>query len=259
MIRQLNRIDIAVTDVARAAEDYAGIFGFAADHADSDSARFRLANVDVLLHAASNHPAGLSGMAFGVDNMDRAARLLDNRNLAWSSEDGPDGPRLRIAPQSSHGLPVTLENAPPRDTRREAGPALAGAGAVTGVDHLVMRSANPMRAMAFWGAQMGLSLRFDRTFASMGARVTLFRCADMKIEVASNEDPQALQTDDTLWGVSWRAGDIAHLHARLAPEFNLSELRNGLQPGTQVFTIRERTHGVATIAIGAPDKTAGSR
>lgn len=260
MITQLNRIDIAVTDLDRAAADYADILGLPPHSRDAGGARFRLANTDVRLHTADGMGPGgarpgLSGMAFGVDDLTRAGRLLDNRGLAWSEEQGPDGPCLRIADAASHGAPVTLEAAPPRDTRREAESSLAGAAAaaIVGVDHLVLRSANPTRAMAFWGAQMGLSLRFDRTFARMGARVTLFRCGDMKIEVASREEPASAAQNDELWGVSWRAADINHLHARLAGGFDTSEVRRGLQPGSAVFSIRDRTHNVATIAIGAAD------
>ncbi|MFD2678926.1 VOC family protein [Camelimonas lactis] len=256
MIKQLNRIDIAVTDLPGACAAYADLFGVAPHARAADSARFRLANTDVLLQAAGailphSGGEGLCGMAFGVDDLERAARLLDNRGVAWTRESGPDGPRLRLDSAASHGAPVTLEPVPARDTRREAETGLTGAGAVVGVDHLVLRSANPTRAMAFWGARMGLSLRFDRTFPQMGARVTLFRCGDMKIEVASREDPAKAEQDDELWGVSWRAADIAGLHARLAGGFDLSEVRRGLEPGTAVFTIRNRTHGVATIAIGA--------
>lgn len=251
MIKQLNRIDISVADPATACADYAELFGVQPHARDADSARFRLANTDVLLQPAGATCRGLCGMAFGVEDLGRAARLLDNRGVAWTRENGPDGPRLRLDDAATHGAPVTLEPTRPRDTRREAETGLAGAGAIVGVDHLVLRSANPTRAMAFWGARMGLSLRFDRTFQQMGARVTLFRCGDMKIEVASREDPAKAAEDDELWGVSWRAADIASLHARLAGSFNLSEVRRGLEPGTAVFSIRNRTHEVATIAIGA--------
>lgn len=251
MIKQLNRIDISVADPSTACADYAELFGVQPHARGADSARFRLANTDVLLQSTGAACHGLCGMAFGVDDLGRAARLLDNRGVPWSQENGPDGPRLRLDETATHGAPVTLEPAPARDTRREAETGLAGAGAIVGVDHLVLRSANPTRAMAFWGAQIGLSLRFDRTFSQMGARVTLFRCGDMKIEVASREDPAKAAEDDELWGVSWRAADIASLHARLASSFNLSEVRRGLEPGTAVFSIRNRTHEVATIAIGA--------
>lgn len=257
MIIQLDRIDVAVADVAAAAADYAALFGFPAMETGPGHARFRLANVDVLLLPATG-AAGLAGLAFGVASLERAARLLGNRDVAFTRVDGPDGPALRIGPEHGQGAPALLEEKPTRDTRREAAPALAGAAAVTGVDHVVFRSASLRRAMAFWGAQMGLDLRFSRHFERMGARVTLFRCGDMKIEIASREDPAKAEAPDEAWGVSWRAGDIAALNARLAQEgFDVSEVRRGLQPGTQVFTIRNRTHGVATIAIGAGEDAAG--
>lgn len=249
MISQLNRIDIAVNDLAVASADYAALFGVQPHASDAACARFRLSNADVLLTGDAGRQ-GLAGMAFGVDDLERTARLLDNRGLAYTREDGPDGPRLRLDHSASHGAPVTLEAKPQRDTRREAETGLAGESAIVSVDHLVLRSANPTRAMAFWGAQMGLSLRFDKAFEQMGARVSLFRCGDMKIEVASKGDAQKAGEDDELWGVSWRAANIARLHARLSDGFDLSELRLGLQPGSSVFTVRNRTHGVATIAIG---------
>lgn len=250
MINQLDRIDIAVADLAAASADYTDLLGVGPLTLGPADTRFRLANVDVRLAPAADGREGLAGLAFGVDSLARAQRALENRGLGFASEEGPDGPALRLAVASSHSLPVTLEQRPARDTRREAGPGLAGAGAVIGVDHVVTRSTNPDRALAFWGAQLGLSLRFDRFFAQMNGRVSLFRCGDMKIEVASRADPAKAQEADEAWGISWRAGDIAALNARLAQGFSVSPVRTGLQPGSQVFTIRDRTHGVATIAIG---------
>ena len=56
---------------------------------------------------------------------------------------------------------------------------------------------------------------------------------------------------DSLWGVSWRVPDIAKAHARLrAAGVDISGLRTGRRPGTQVFTARSRAAGVPTLVIG---------
>ncbi|MGH6950206.1 MAG: hypothetical protein ACREH4_05005, partial [Vitreimonas sp.] len=55
---------------------------------------------------------------------------------------------------------------------------------------------------------------------------------------------------DRLWGLSWRVADADAARARLAAAgANVSDVRAGLKPGTRVFTVRDRTCGVATLMI----------
>jgi hypothetical protein len=57
--------------------------------------------------------------------------------------------------------------------------------------------------------------------------------------------------EDSFWGISWRTPDIAATRARLAASgFDVSELRPGRRPGSEVCTVRTPTHGVATLVIG---------
>jgi catechol 2,3-dioxygenase-like lactoylglutathione lyase family enzyme len=58
------------------------------------------------------------------------------------------------------------------------------AGAVTSLDHVVIRSPNAERAVALYAGRLGLSLRLDRTEPKWGARLLFFRCGDLIIEIA---------------------------------------------------------------------------
>jgi len=51
--------------------------------------------------------------------------------------------------------------------------------------------------------------------------------------------------------VSWRTDAIEATHAELTERgFDVSEIRTGRRPGTQVCTVRDKTHGVPTLILG---------
>jgi len=61
---------------------------------------------------------------------------------------------------------------------------------------------------------------------------------------------------DRLWGVTWRVPDITRAQARLqAAGVNVSDVRTGRQPGTQVCTVRSHAAGVPTLLIVRPLKS----
>jgi catechol 2,3-dioxygenase-like lactoylglutathione lyase family enzyme len=129
---------------------------------------------------------------------------------------------------------------------------------VSGLDHVVIRTPNPERAIALYAGRLGLSLRLDRSEPSWGARLLFFRCGDLIIEVAHDLKAGVSDGRDTLWGLSWRVPNIAGAHARLeAAGIGTSDIRTGRRPGTRIFTVRSHTAGVPTIMIG-PDKSAAA-
>jgi catechol 2,3-dioxygenase-like lactoylglutathione lyase family enzyme len=122
---------------------------------------------------------------------------------------------------------------------------------VTGLDHVVITTSHPDRAAALYGARLGFEMKLDRTNPDWGSRLMFFQCGDAIVEVAyslKNADPNA---PDKLWGVSWRVNDIAAANARMSKAgFNVSEIRTGRKPGTEVFTVRDAPAGVPTLVIG---------
>ena len=87
--------------------------------------------------------------------------------------------------------------------------------AISALDHVVVRTPNPERAIAFYAGRLGLDLRLDRSNPEWGARLLFFRCGDLVVEIAHDLKKGVSDGPDQLWGLSWRAPDIAKANARL--------------------------------------------
>jgi catechol 2,3-dioxygenase-like lactoylglutathione lyase family enzyme len=119
------------------------------------------------------------------------------------------------------------------------------------MDHVVILTPNPDRAVALYGGRLGLDLRLDRTQA-WGARQLFFRCGGLVVEIVHSLKDGLSQGADSLGGFAWRVTDAGAAHARLvAGGFTMSEPRPGRKPGTRVFTIKDRTFGAPTIVMDA--------
>ena len=85
----------------------------------------------------------------------------------------------------------------------------------------------------------------------MGFAIDVLKCGDLIVEVAHDLKKGLSDAPDRAWGLSWRAPDIAAARERLMQAgVNVSEVRTGRKPGTQVFTARDHTASVPTIVIG---------
>ena len=114
-----------------------------------------------------------------------------------------------------------------------------------------MRTPNPERAIAFYAGRLGLDLRLDRSNPEWGSRLLFFRCGDLVVEIAHDLKKGVSDEPDHLWGLSWRASDIAKVNARLrSAGVDVSPVRTGRRPGTEVFSVNSHTEGVPTIVIG---------
>ncbi len=252
MIHALDHIVLAANPPDASVADYEMLLGRRADRsAVSGSpahACFHLANMRLeLVAAAAGAAEGLSALAFAVADIGKARHLLARRALPVANA----GRVLQIAPEATHGVPLRfVEQAPGAATARPTA-ATAESDAVAGLDHVVIRSPNPERAVALYAGRLGLSLRLDRSEPAWGARLLFFRCGDLIVEVAHDLKAGVSEGPDRLWGVSWRVPDIAKAHARLrAAGVDVSEIRPGRRPRTRVFTAKSHTAGVPTLVIG---------
>jgi catechol 2,3-dioxygenase-like lactoylglutathione lyase family enzyme len=124
-------------------------------------------------------------------------------------------------------------------------------GAITALDHIVINTPNPERAVATYGARLGLRFALDRLAEQWKTRFLFFRLGDLTLEIIHRLDQDHNPDDhDSLWGITWAVEDLGAAHARLgAAGLNISEIRQGRKPGSHVFTVRDGTLSVPTLFI----------
>ena len=270
MIEELNHIAIAVKDLDRAASAYAALLGRRADwREEAAGARhtwFQLANMAIDLVQPDGpgesgdrvraqleaHGEGLWGLAFGVSNLDETSRLLGRRGAPVGEAAAllsTDAWRLAfVDPAATHGVSIALAE---RTSRFAAKP---GAGdAVQALDHVVINTPNPDRAVALYGARLGLDFRLDRSNPQWGSRLMFFRCGGAVVEIGSRLGGDAPSDGpDRLSGLAWRVTDPDAAQARIAKAgFDVSEVRVGRKPGTKIFTVRSGVPGAPTVMLSA--------
>lgn len=279
----LDHVIVGVSGLAAAARTYARLLGrtpsWEGVHPAWGTANvlFRLENTDLELVAPvgpggmgdllrarlAEHGEGPLGFALASSDAVACAQALRARGLAASDpvegvgRDEPSGAWRRwrsvwLPAGAARGLLVfAIQHLSPPELLPPAQPLGPAQAAVTGLDHVVVRSDAPEAAIAFYRDALGLRLALDRTFEAWGARLLFFRIGGVTIEVAAPAKPAAEPSGrDAFWGISWRVPDVAAARARLLEsEFDVSEVRAGRKPGTHVCTVRAPTHGVATLLI----------
>ena len=204
--------------------------------------------------------AGLKSLIFASDDLTDDRSVFDRRALkpdeivTGESTDPYSGKarywtRMRLDEQATHGVRIFALQRKPSDPMvyKPAKP-----DAVSGLDHVVINTANPERAAALYGARLGLRLALDRSNPDWDMRLMFFRAGQLTIELAHKISGGAGNQPDKLWGLSWRVPDIDAAHARLADaNFAVTSIRAGRRAGTKVFTVRDGTVGLPTLVLSA--------
>lgn len=257
VISGFDHVVIGVNDLAKAVGAYETVLGVrAAAVTERDgvaTAVLALGNISVelmapagdgetarrLRAAIAERGEGLMSLVFAARDIAGAHRRFERVGLAPEAIAARDGfSSFRLNTERTHGVRVFV-------LQRDAAFA-AVTSDVSGLDHIVIRSADMERAAALYGARLGLDMRLDRDLK--GRRLMFFRCGDAVVEIV--EDGAQGDGRDRLWGVSWRVRDASAAQARLAAAgLNVSEVRDGMKPGTRVFTVRDGTCGVPTLMV----------
>ena len=144
----------------------------------ADNGLLRVGNVGVSIedHAST---AQLSSMVFATASLDKATQLLKRRAVPGEHV----GDQLVLSTKATHQVPIGLIE------RTEAPkPSLllnsSEAASITALDHVVVRTPNPDRAVALYAGRLGLDLRLDRSNPDWGSRLLFFRCGDLVVEIA---------------------------------------------------------------------------
>ncbi|TMJ24850.1 MAG: VOC family protein [Alphaproteobacteria bacterium] len=240
MIDALDHLTLRASFHAGAVGAYERLLG-----RQAQDGQIRVGNVGLAIedHAST---AQLSAMVFATASLEKATRLLERRAVPSERR----GDRLVLSIEATHGVPIALAE------RVEApAPSLllksSEAASITALDHVVIRSPHPERAIALYAGRLGLDLRLDRSNPDWGSRLLFFRCGDLVVEIVHDLKKGVSDAPDQLWGLSWRAPHIAKANERLKKAgVEVSEPRDGRRPGTQVFTVQSHTANVPTIVIG---------
>jgi len=247
MITALDFVEIKVRDLAAATLATQSLLARAVQSSE-ENAIFRLDNMTLELSPSDDDTESLAGIAFEIADAGAAFRACERRALhpqaptAFAEMDATglqrEGRRIHLAESATFGV-ATILNEYATNQPAFARSQATNDGAVTGLDHVVIRTAHPNRAAAHYGARLGLDMRLDRTEPKWGARLMFFRCGDLIVEVMHDLKQEPSDAPDRLWGLSWRVANADAAHVRLKTAgFDVSEVRPGRKPGTRVFTVR---------------------
>ncbi|MCI3132596.1 VOC family protein [Phenylobacterium aquaticum] len=279
LITALDHVALAVNDLDAAVANYRALLGREPNWLGGDGgarhAWFQFPNMaldvitphgegafgDTIRKHLAEHGEGIWAVAFTVENAEAAQKLVGRRGLRGSVP-GPtrsthDDGRKRYWTTSAlnaadtGGLNILLVDPPRSGEPWPQSPVIGDAAAtVTELDHVVVTTVNADRALAIWGAKLGLDLRLDRSNEQWGVRQLFFRCGSAVVEMAASLKTPSSDGPDSFGGLAWRVADADAAQARLAAAgFNVSEVRVGRKPGTRVFTARNVAAGVPTILI----------
>ena len=202
--------------------------------------------------------SGLTSLVFAASGLDEMHRLAGRRGLApqeiadGTSRDLATGAerrwrRFRCADAATGGVKLFL-------IEHEAGPPApveGASGSASALDHLVIQTRDPERAAALYGARLGLRFALDRTAEQWNTRFLFFRTGGLTLEVIHRLDTSIEPgSRDEIWGLTWETADIEAARQRLIGlGLDVSEVRKGRKPGSEVFTLRDGTLGVPTLFI----------
>lgn len=274
LITALDHIVLLCSDFERDVDTYSHIMGFSPDWvAEGDgqkTATFQMGNTALELLAPlgdggrakrikdlMDNGVRLATLAYRTQQVEEAHRLLGRRGLspselsAQKSEDIRTGQirawtRFRLDTSAMAGISSFV-----LEPTRVPAVADRAKGSVKELDHLVIQTPNPERAVATYGGRLGLRLALDRTETRWDTRFLFFRLGGLTIEIIQRLSERRPSADpDHLWGLTWGTDNLEICHDRLKKTgADISDIRRGRKPGTRIFTLRDRNLGVPTLFI----------
>jgi catechol 2,3-dioxygenase-like lactoylglutathione lyase family enzyme len=290
MITCVDHVVVAVRDLSAATAVYGRLLGLQASwrgvHPEfgTGNTLFRLANTylellgpsgqgvvaDALRAHLEEHGEGPLALAFGTADARATAATLRERGVPAPDPNPENGYEvssykqrkwLRFSLPLAHtrGVPLmVVQHLSPPDALPLAQAVEPADGAVNAIDHVVLMTGSADGVIDLYGQKLGLRLALDRTFEQRKLRLLFFRVGGLTVECAAPVagestlgTPVPNDQTDRFWGISYRVANVEGARERLARSgFDVSEVREGMKPGTRVCTVRSETHGVATLLLG---------
>ncbi len=291
MFSSVDHIIVAVSDLSAATADYRELLGrepsWRGAHPGQGTANtlFRLGNGYLELLTASGQGGfgdlvrqrideageGVLGLAFQTADAAACAATLREKGMTptdpvdGSGTDEKGGAERRwrnvyLPADETRGVMMfAIEHLSSPDALPQAVPTGAEGASVREFDHIVVMTKDADGARGLYGDTFGIRMALDKTFEKFGSRLVFFRLGGMSIEIGASlaEEPDS-SAPDSLWGLAYRVPDLAAGQARIADAgLDVSSVRKGRKAGTLVCTVKNRTHGVATLLIGPDPDPAG--
>jgi catechol 2,3-dioxygenase-like lactoylglutathione lyase family enzyme len=241
---------------------------------EDPSAVFLLGNCALEIRPChAGETAGLGALRLAVADVNQCAERLHLRGLAegspsaqaWKADSAIiERQALPLRAERTRGLPLELVEPP--WTQLSSGLSAEGESAaqrseILGIDHAVVRSAQPDATKRLFANELGIRVAFDREFPRWGVRLIMCKLGlpgdpeASVVEIAgalgsSSSSAHGSAEQDRFGGITWRVRDADATRERLrAAGLDVSEVRDGRRPGTRVATVRSGTAGVPTLLI----------
>ncbi len=209
-------VSIETGDVDATSAAYATLLDVVPVRATDGTARFALERGAIEL---THGEPGCASLLFRREGADGA----------WPADSG-----------AFHGVSVRVD---------EPAPDEGATNAAVAIDHVVIFTPSPERAIALWRDGLGLRLAFDKEFPARKVRLLFFRSGGLTLEYAcALPAPTGADAPARFYGVSYRVRDLEARRARLlAAGVDVSEIRTGNKAGTRVASVRSGTADVPTL------------
>jgi len=276
MIKTLDHLIIAVSDLDAAEENYTKIFGvkpvWRGEHKElgTENSLFNFQNTYFELLTAKgeglgaalvNHylqesGEGLIGIVLGTEDIDECYKSLQSKGYALGEISKGEGinfkdgsirewKNLFLPPELTRGIFAfiiqhtkgSLEEFKNNDK-----------SVVNKLDHVVIQTNDADGFIDIYRDIYNIRLALDKYVEAWESRMLFFRINKTTIEVIEKQDGK--DPTDKLWGLSWQVDSIEEAHNRLTNQgVEVTPIKKGIKDNTLVATIKSHTNNIPTLLI----------
>ncbi|NCX10240.1 MAG: glyoxalase-like domain protein [Proteobacteria bacterium] len=276
MIKTLDHLIIAVSDLDAAEENYTKIFGvkpvWRGEHKElgTENSLFNFQNTYFELLTAKgeglgaalvNHylqesGEGLIGIVLGTEDIDECYKSLQSKGYALGEISKGEGinfkdgsirewKNLFLPPELTRGIFAfiiqhtkgSLEEFKNNDK-----------SVVNKLDHVVIQTNDADGFIDIYRDIYNIRLALDKHVEAWESRMLFFRINKTTIEVIEKQNGE--ETADKLWGLSWQVDSIEEAHNRLTNQgVEVTPIKKGIKDNTLVATIKSHTSNIPTLLI----------
>ena len=276
MIKTLDHLIVAVSDIDEAEKNYSKVFGadpvWRGEHAEygTENSLFNFNNTYFELLAAKgdglgamlvNHALqetgeGLIGIVFGTDNLKETHQTLLDKDFLLGDISNGEGANFKnnkirkwknlfLPPELTRGIFSFLIE------HTEGSLSIVDKfepSMVNKLDHVVIKTNDADGFIDIYKDVFNIRLALDKFVDEWKSRMLFFRLNKTTIEVIEKKNDE--EPKDSLWGLSWEVDNIEEAHERLEKAgVEITPIKKGIKENTMVATIKSHTHNVPTLLI----------